>query len=46
MDRWLFVINGQMANIIIEHEGIAKQLQSIKSNKSPGPEEIHARVLK
>jgi hypothetical protein len=39
------VINEQMADIISKRESITKQLQSIKSNKSPAPEEIPARVL-
>jgi hypothetical protein len=35
-----------MADIIIKFEGIINLLQSIKSNKSPGPVEIPACVLK
>jgi hypothetical protein len=39
-------VNEPMADIIIKREGIINLLRSIKSNKSPGPEEIPARVLK
>jgi hypothetical protein len=35
-----------MADIIIKGEDITQQLLPIKSNKSPGPEEVPARVLK
>jgi hypothetical protein len=45
-DTHSLVINEQMADIIIKREGIIKQLESIESNKSPGPEEIPARILK
>jgi hypothetical protein len=39
-------VNDPMADIIITREGIINLLRSIESNKSPGPQEIPARVLK
>jgi hypothetical protein len=45
-DRHTFVSKEHMVDIIIKRESIIMQLQSIKSNKSPGPEEISERVFK
>jgi hypothetical protein len=40
------VVLEPMREITIQRSGVIKQLRSIKSNKSPGPEGIPARVLK
>jgi hypothetical protein len=46
LPSYIPTVNEQMADIIIKRDGIINLLRSIKSNKSPGPEEIPARVLK